>query len=238
MNNRALILILSCFVFISIEAQVPGYMGKRITIGYSTLLHPNAFSIIYNPDLKYSQPVFTHAFYLNAIVGKHRELSFAFRYSNRKVDNSYFLRYEDSVVPEFERFALFEYSLSIKRFSKARFAPVGIYAKWELFYLTGQINYNAYQARGYDQVTQDYRRISYSGGKMGFVGFGGAYSLGKQRIFADKFVVDYGFRPSFMFIRSLDQSTTYEEHLTSYSSGRLNGLPIMQVYAGIGFLAF
>lgn len=202
------------------------------------MLHPNAFSVIYNPHFDYSGPVFTHAFFLNAVVGKQRELSFAFRYSNRKVDNYYFKLDDDAIVPEFERFALFEYSLAIKRFSKARFAPVGIYAKWELFYLSGKINYDAYQARGYNAVNQSYERVNYNGGKMSFVGFGGAYSLGKQRIFADKIVVDFGFRPSLMFIRSNDQSTSYEEHLTQYSSGPLNTIPIMQVFAGIGFLAF
>lgn len=219
-------------------SQAPGYMGKKVTIGCSAALHPNAFSFFYSSDLKYTHPIFTYSAYSNFVIAKCREISLAVRFSNRKINNAYYSEDEGAIIPEYERFSLLEYSLSIKRFSKIRFAPIGIYAKWEIFYLSGQINYDAYVANGYDLSTQSYKPFNYSAGEINFHGFGGAYSLGKQRVFADKIVIDYGFRPSFMFIKPLEESSHYEEYLAKYSSGPLNGIPIMHVYFGIGFLAF
>lgn len=241
MKKGLLIFILIFLFLFDITAQVPGYMGKRFTIEYTPALHPNAFSFFYSANLKYSRPIITHSVNLNIVVAKHRELSLAVRYSNRKIDNSYYKSVqEEDRVPAFERFALLEYSIAIKRFSKARFAPVGIYAKWELFYLSGKLNYDSFEGLRYDVATQSDKLFVYPGGKLEFVGGGGAYSLGKQRIFKDKFVFDFGFRSSVMFLKSASNydGSIYVEHLSRDVREPLTAIPIMHFYAGLGFLAF
>lgn len=237
--KRNIIIVLFIVVSIVCHAQVPGYMGKKVTIAYSTLLHPNAFSYFYSANLEYSKPIFTHSLNMNIVVGKSREIGLSLRYSNRKISNTYFkTQYPQSIVPAFERFGMMEYAVSIKRFSKARFAPIGIYSRWEVFYLTGKLKYDSYQAMKYNILNGEEELTSFGHGEMNFYGGGGAYSLGKQRIFKDKYVIDFGFRPSLMIVSFGDERTVYEEHLSQDIRVPLTLTPIMNVYAGIGFLAF
>lgn len=238
MSKKLFLLFLTVSLLANAFSQTPGYMGKKLTIGYSVLLHPNAFSYFYSADLKYAGPVPTHVLNINIVVAKHRELNLSARYSNRKVNNLYYTHASVANVPNFERFSLMEYSLAIKRYTKTKFAPLGLYAKWEISFLSGWLNYDDYEEIEYDPYTSSDKMVAHKGGKINFMGGGGAYSLGKQRIFSDKYVFDVGFRCSLMFLRSNSEDSHYEEHLVKSAIGPLTATPITSFYAGIGFLAF
>jgi len=226
------------FISVSVLSQTPGYMGKKVSFGLTSLCHPNAFSLIISSNLKYSRPIITNGLHLNIVTGKRSEIEFGMRYSNRKIDIPSAPNGNDINTPSFERFSLFEYGFAFKKFTNTKFAPLGLYSKYEVFYLSGQLNFQAYQVYSYDPIISNYTFIEKEGGVMNFKGGGVAYALGKQRVFKDLFVLDFGFRNSLMFLRSDNSGNQYENSLERSVLDPISFLPITQFYIGIGLLAF
>jgi hypothetical protein len=234
-KNRFLLFIL-IFISANSVAQIPGYMGKRFTIGYSTMFSPNIVGLTNSPV---DPPVLTHVFNLGYVVTKQKELCVSVRYSKRGMH--LVTGYYGSPTPPIitlEKFTSFDFSLGWKRFSRAKFAPLGSYSRWELAYTKAWINYGPYEADQYDGSTGLSNTVSMSGGKVDFIGFGASYSRGRQRIFKDKFMVDFGFKGTLMGVRNNGIKNRHEDDLQSLVIGSLNFNPIFNLYIGIGFLAF
>ncbi|MGZ4048686.1 MAG: hypothetical protein ACXVNN_04935 [Bacteroidia bacterium] len=218
------------------SAQIPGYMGKRFTIGIGNAISPN-FNVLLkldNPNSTYYGPTLTTALNIDYVYSERRVLSVSLRYLSRKAESDYYI---DPYIKETntERFNMINYSFGIKRFGKKSIAPVGFYTKIEGYFIEGWINYKSYS--DLDRYTYN-SLIGYPGGRINFKGAGGAYSVGKERIFFDKFPVDFGARATLMALFYTTNSSDHEKQLAVNATDPINFMPVFNIYIGIGFLAF
>ena len=222
-----------------LKAQVPGYFGKRfiVTVGSSFALNLKPLYLLDNPNSTYLGPVVTQAFNLEYAISDNRMLCGSFRYLTRKIENEYYPNNNFNFVTSgFEKFHLLNYSVGIKRFSKRAIAPVGYYIKWEGYYISGWMDYKPYSLP--NPVYSSYEWIQYDSGRLNFFGTGGACSVGKQRIFKDKFVLDYGVRTTLMAVFYKSKSfNIYEKQLASRASDA-SFFSLINLNVNIGFLAF
>lgn len=217
--------------------QVPGYMGKRfiVGVGNSFAVNLKPLYLLDNPESTYLGPVITNAFNVEYVISERRSLCFSVRQFTRKIDNRYYSTNNYNIVTKgFEKFHLFNYSIGVKRFAKRRIAPLGFYTKWEGYYINGWMDYKSYAVPV--STFNSYELVQYEGGKIKFFGTGGAYSIGKQRIFKDKFVIDYGVRSTVMVVL-FDSANAYEKKLGLYASD-VSIFSLLNFNINIGFLAF
>lgn len=233
MNKKQLLLLFSFLLVMNSFAQVPGYMGKRVTIGYSASLCPNLLNISSGSHT----PVLSHSFNINYIFTKQREICFSLKYCNREIINRDYIYHAYLISDEYEKLSSLEYALGFKRFNRSKFAPIGAYSKWEGLYVAGWMNYAAYGSTqlNYAGVSTN---ISNNGGTIQINSFGGAYTRGRQRIFKDKLVVDFGVRIAVIHVIQDVYPNNYESNRAQDVWTTLNFNPILNGFIGIGFLAF
>ena len=173
-------------------AQVPGYMGKKFTIGISNSIshNMNLFYFLDRFELDYKGPVISNALNMDYVYSVRRAISISVRYMSRKAESVYYSSSENKVLFS-EKLNLMNYSFGIKRFSRKSIAPLGFYSKWEGYAITGWLNYKGFTTSEYNSSLNGYEKVENPGGKINFTGGGGAYSIGKQRIFKDKFVFNF-----------------------------------------------
>ncbi|MFL5764235.1 MAG: hypothetical protein ACJ77K_09855 [Bacteroidia bacterium] len=234
------LLVISSFILIAsgcfAQRMVPGYLGKRFTVGYTFNAAPNLSSIIYfygGEKFSYRGPLMKHGMKVSYVTGR-REFSFNVRYLAKRIDNSAYRNSDIVILPDHERFNMIDYVLSWKRFGSTKSAPLGGYYGWELFYSKGCMNYHPYQRD--DNYTGE--KISHSGGKVESAGCGFSYALGRQRIFYDKLVVDYGLSVSLLVWGRMNTQNIYEEYLEKNGPRSFSEIPQFNVHLGFGYLAF
>jgi hypothetical protein len=234
--KRQLLFLFTVLLLVNAHAQriVPGYMGKRFTIGYNFSISPNFSSVLYSASLDYSGPMLRNGLRLSYVASSRREIAIGVKLLSKRIDNSYYrANTEGLTIPDFERFNMLEYSFSWRRFPRSKFAPLGAYNRWEISYCSGSVKYDAYQAQRFT----DNKIITYDGGSADVRGAAFTYSLGTQRIFEDKFPLDYGISAS-LYLLTGGSNSSYGDHLASDAIGSINATPTFNVHVGIGFLAF
>jgi hypothetical protein len=236
--KKTLLLIFAAFLSLTASAQrvIPGYMGKRFTVGFTEMFSPNFYGIYSTPS---PGPVFSHSLGINYVITKQTELCLAGRFYNRNIADVYYSPSARNDVNYLFKMSTLEYSFGFRRFYRSKFAPLGGYTKWEFMYLKGAVKYDPYQEYQYDYNTQTNITISKSGGKGSLHGFGASFSKGRQRVFEDKLVVDFGFRATLMAMTATrDGSDGHGEDLASTAAASVTFVPIANVFLGLGFLAF
>ncbi len=210
-------------------SQVPGYMGKRFTIGYSLGIVPD------------ENHVLTHTLTLNYAVTKRKELCVGAAYFKTLFVGSFGgMSYK---TLDDEKLSTIDFSLGLKIFSRKKTAgaPLGMYFKWEALYYINTINYRPYII---SKVIHPYPNAlvvetPHQGGSVRFLSIGGAFGIGKQRIFFNKLVLDYGVRAGLVF--PINQTAGWESYgyylyLDAGTKVLLHELITARI--GLGFLAF
>ena len=257
MKNKILLAWLLLVFAISINAQIPGYLGKRFSMQYSVLMHPsfgvklNNFLDNQNPN-ESSRLNIGHVGEINYIVGKRAALCFSFQYSSLGLTydkgNSSVFKYKGTqkYPAELQAKGL---SIGLKLFPKKSIAPLGTYLKWEGILYLNRIKYDTknvyedvttdtYNSWGYYTTTYTSVPLNIPSGKMNFIGGGGAFSIGKQRIFADKIMIDYGVRFAIAISGKPTAKNRYENEFKNHIYDRLYFDQFVSFKIGIGFLAF
>jgi hypothetical protein len=237
-------ILLSFFVFstLFVSAQTPGYMGKRVSLVYQNFIFPSL-----TPNSSRSSVNISHNAELNCVTGKRSSLCFTFLYAPIKVKNSINSHNPSSGTfseSDYLKFNSFAYALGLKLFfSRNKFAPLGGYVKWELEYSRGTLNVDDYSTQNpnYSGYFVPASRTTYSAHKMIIQGGGPAISFGKQRIFFDKLIVDYGVRAAIIVAWNTDgniNNSGYENSLETTASNVVLAQQFLNLRIGIGFLAF
>ncbi len=233
-------------------SQVSGYMGKRCSIGYSVWMHPaikgfTDFLGSSNPHDDISLNV-TQALELDYIVTKRSALCLGFQYSylgmgyiNEGSTEEYRYkgkeRYPATLISR-------GFSIGYKLFPKARIAPVGTYIKWDIIGLFNTLKFSTegvtqrtvVGGTGWTPVSIQYLPIPLETKKLNNSGFSVAFSLGRQRVYADRIVLDGGIRFAIAFANSPYSSIGYGTKFRV--TERLFYNQIVNLRLGIGFLAF
>lgn len=237
------------FYSITLSSQVAGYMGKRFSVGYSNLFSP-AIGTIYNStvgsQLRIKSLNASQILDLNYVFQYRKAICVSVSYIGSKIDNA-------SVVNDYSRYYVFSepennarlsslgFSLGIKLFKRSRFAPLGPYVKWEGLMLLNSINYKSYSytATNYNLNTTETK--NYGAGILKSKGFGLAFGFGKQRVFFDKLLIDYGIRGAIVISNNDDFNkiqTPYEFELSNKFFDKVFYQQFINLRLGIGFLAF
>jgi hypothetical protein len=218
--------LLIAFIFLTLASAaqklVPGYMGQRTSLGYAFSVCPYSNSLDYHPIL-------TETINIGYVFSQQREITFGVDYITWKINNPGY-----SLADPENRFNAFGYALGMKRFRRAKFAPLGAYHQCQLTVYTGSVAFSPYQLKSYDGKSL----VNYSGGKLQAEGWGFAYSIGIQRMVHDRIGLDLGLKGSLMVFVDEDSGRgSYEKHLVAEGPDGMSGLPLLNGYIGLRFLA-
>ncbi len=243
------LLFLFCILFLSSAgfSQVAGYMGKRFIITHYSFYFP-AFK---QPSFRSTQGFkmnVTKALGVDIAATGRSSICFAVQYILTGIsyqnavgyNYSYIQHEEGSTIPA--KLNVMQYSIGLKKFSRRSFAPIGFYMKWEMFFQQYIIKYDpldfyTYGSDGYYYSPQ-YRALDGGSGLVKMKGIGSAFSIGKQRIFWDKIVVDYGIRASLSAPLPYRFANAVESSMAAKAYDRVLNNQLLNVKLGIGFLAF
>lgn len=261
-KSKALLL---CLLFaFAAAAQVPGYQGKKFSFGYTLGLAPS----VRNPNnlgsasLPFGQgrgPVDKFIFSFNAIhnlsadlvLGRRFSICGAFVYYRTKIDASdvyYQVPYSNIYYPyinyhfkELVQFSAMGFTAGMKFFGSKFIAPFGRYIKLEFSHqnvkaeLADAVMVNANDPQDVCQFSPDHWYTPYSAISL---------AMGKQRIIANKLVVDFGLKGSLPLNRTTvafgagNDYSNLSTFVTDMSLYRANCLNYVSVYLGFNFLAF
>ncbi len=248
---KKIVALLLLFSTITLSAQVAGYMGKRFSIGYSNLFSPyigNNYSSIYGSQLRIKGLNVSHILDLNYIIQYRKAICVSVSYIGSKIENN-------SVAPDYLNYYSYNFtepkynarssslgfSLGLKLFKRSLFAPLGPYVKWEGIFLLNSIKYKPYSYTYYNYNPNTSETKSYNGGQLYSKAFGAAFGFGKQRVFFDKLLIDYGIRGAIVINLNDDLNkihSDYEAELANKTFDKIFYQQFINLRLGIGFLAF
>lgn len=257
MKNKVFIyfLLISCSVF----SQVPGYMGKRLSIGYSNNFFP---SLLYPSSKSTDRGELglntTHCINIDYAIKKRTEFCVSVEFFKSAIARSDGYIYSNGTTnynsavyapgdKTFIQLKSTNVSLGFKFFKQGFIAPVGKYRKLEFVLLSDKINYN--RNSFYDQYySSDTALTAFGTGEYEFKSFAIAFTFGRQRVLFNSIILDTGFRFGvstntvfkFFLDNLLDGRSTYdiESQFKQDVNKRLFAAQLFNFHIGIGFLAF
>lgn len=224
-------------------------MGKRFSVSYSNLFSPS-IGTIYNStfgsQLRIKSLNASQILDLNYVFQYRKAICISVSYIGSKIDNASIIGYYPSsyIFSEPEnnaRSSSLGFSLGIKLFKRSRFAPVGPYVRWDGLFLMNTIKYQQYIYSYKNYSTNSQETKTYSAGQLKSKGFGLAFGFGKQRVFFDKLLIDYGLRGAIVITKNDDFNKThsdYEEELSYKTFDKIFFQQFINLRLGVGFLAF
>ncbi len=241
--KKSFLFFIFCYFSFALNAQVPGYLGKRFSLSYQNFF----FASITGTETK-SKINISHNAELNFLTGKRSALCFTFMYVPFKVSTYYNAgNYTQIIFSEdvpYLKCNSFSYTLGLKLFiNRKKFAPLGLYFKWELEYSKGSIKIPAYTKKlsngsYWNPVVTS---TQYPEQTIIVDGGGPAISFGKQRVFFDKLLVDYGIRAGIIVVWNSKKSYAdrgFENTMIDKVQNNVLAQQFFNFKIGIGFLPF
>lgn len=255
-NYFFIIALLFC---LNTSAQVAGYMGKRFSIGYSNDFFPRL------PDAANQNFSRTHAFNTTHCVDIDYTLNHSasicgsFQYANMdffKGGLDYTITYNNDgnhvyYLPADEQpMQLISKGISIgfKFLRRNYINPYGKYVKIDFVVDLNKIvmDKDAFYAKGYYYPAYDYKKQTVFDGVDKFKNLMIFYSFGKQRIIANRLVLDYGLRLGLntnIVLSAIDfidggSGDYVESELKKQANMRILQANLLKIHLGLRFLAF
>jgi hypothetical protein len=254
-----LILVLGLLSAGELFAQAPGYMGKKLTLGYSN----NFFVSPFGPTAAADDAGFntTHCFNAEYTIKSKTNLCFSFQTfetgvrMNQEFHSTTYIsstgEYQEitsSYVPTLPmQLRTYSGGIGFKFFTSGSLAPVGKYKKLELLIMFSNLTYDRNGFRYYDPNTSKTVKTSIGTGDYNFKTFALTYTIGRQRVFFNTIVLDYGMQVGVVPVGLLAtlngaedfvQLNGYEDVFRSDTNQRLFRYQLFNLHLGLGFLAF
>jgi hypothetical protein len=239
------------------NAQVVGYMGKRLIIGYS-----NNFSIAgVGPTAESYDPGFntTHCFNLEYIIKNRTNfcLSYQMLKTGVEIPYDFYVQtynsaygYSEGVSYTYAGSAPMQVStknfgIGFKFFPQGTLSPIGKYRKLELLLLFSDFTYPRNSFDYYNSTDYTMKKGSVGTGDYSFKTFAITYTMGHQRVLFNRIVFDYGiqfgFLPAGAFGYLTDGEFTtggsYESVFRQETNQRLFRHQMFSFHLGLGLLA-
>lgn len=254
-------------ITLSATAQVPGYMGKRLSIGYSNYFMLSA----YGPTANASSPEIgtiglntVHSFNLEYSIKNRTNVCLSVQsgktgmnppeesaqyYDGTSNYNYYTYHYAPRPYKPMQISSL-NVGLGVKFFQSGSLAPIGKYRKLELLLLFNHLTYKRDGFTYYDYNNQQYRNLQVGKGDYRYKTFAITYTIGRSRVLFDRLVLDGGIRfglmPAAIFNFLNDGeiffdaigSTSTEATFKHQVNNRLFRAQTFNFHLGLSFLAF
>ena len=199
-------------------AQVPGYMGRRLTLGYSL----NCFPSLLGPATYGSSGLnATHGFNLEYIAGKKTNVCASFQLLKTGVYETGGYALENGEAEVLLQLPSKNITAGLKFFSKsAQFSPIGKYNKFELMVMFSDLAYKGKTLYSY----KDFALL---------------FTMGRQRVVFNRLVLDGGLQFGFLpagYLGGLFNSVEpgYEYHYAVRE--RLFRHQLFNLHLGVSFL--
>ncbi|MCW3104174.1 MAG: hypothetical protein JWO09_2614 [Bacteroidetes bacterium] len=238
-----------------VAAQVPGYMGKRLVIGYSNYLSPALIS----PSANGPSPGLntTHCFNLEYVIKNRLMLCAGYQMLNTGAERTQGYGYTVPGNYGYAEIASYRpdnglpmqvkdrnFSVGFKLFGTGLFAPVGGYQKLELILMSTNLSY---EKKGFYPQGDPVHRLTLGTGSYDYKNIAIALTLGKERVFFGRLSVDAGIRFGIMpgvilgtmgsVLFDDGTYTYYESQMQRNLNFRLQGAQLVNFHIGIGLLA-
>jgi hypothetical protein len=259
------------FVFIlSITsiAQVPGYLGKRFSIGYSSYFFPRIAALsssigFIDGDIPTERSFnSTHCLDMDYAIGTRISFCLSGQFSKvelLKYGSDLYVQHGTTYTnvvylpPHKQDMQLNTVNISVGfKFFRSRYLnPVGRYRKWEVILIMNKLEM---EKNGfYYTMNNQSKPYPLSIVDEQFQSIVIAYTIGKQRVLFNKIVLDYGIRfginYSYVFsdlniVKELvewdnfDYDASLAGKLKSQANGRTFGAQLVNAHIGLRFLAF
>jgi hypothetical protein len=274
-NIKIQLVLFSFLVSITSIAQIPGYLGKRFSIGYSNYFFPrfpavNSSIGFSDGDKLSTEHVFnsTHCLDVDYIISPRISMCFSGQFSKMDLMKqgsifsvergglSYSVQYLPKPNQDMELNTV-NFSVGFKFFKQRFLNPFGWYRKLELILMVNKVVMDEkgfyYMANSNPQIKQSspYPLVDGAGR---FSSIALAYTIGKQRIFFDKLILDWGIRfginysyvvsnlnpleTLFEYENSSIKEDTLESELKDQGNARIWGAQFVNAHVGLRFLAF
>lgn len=242
-------------------AQVPGYMGKRFSLGYSnnffiaglgpTATQYTGINTVHSFNAEYSiknRTNFCLSFQVSK-TGMAMDREFYQYMSGSNYSVSYYYKPSPDVPMLLQTKSL---GIGFKFFAQGTLAPLGKYRKLELLLMFTHLTYpdNSFSVSQYDGYTTQTGRTSLGSGDYNFKTFAINYTIGRQRVLLNCLVLDYGVQFGLMpaglyaytdgdeVFSETSSSKSYEEIFKQEKNKRLFRAQMFNFHIGLGFLAF
>lgn len=255
-------LTLFCLAFSVIAAaQVPGYMGKRFSIGYSlnagpSLWGPSAgnnedgelgINLLHSVNLEYG--IRNRTNFCASVQFFKTGLSNDATFTAPSYDPQ--SSYSENVQTDYKdpdklpmQLHTTNISLGLKFFKRGFLAPVGKYTKLDLTIFLNNVTYdkNSFYYDGTTKVTQPIGT-----GTFKSTSFAIGYSLGRQHVYFNCLIVDTGVRfavvPNYLLNEAGSQfndnyNPPVERQFKKVVNERIFGSQLINFHIGLSFLAF
>lgn len=198
------------------SAQVPGYMGKRFSIGYSNYFLPTGFGPGANADspevLSTAGLNTTHCLNLEYIIKSSTNFCVSLQTAKTGMNPGEIAVYAYDPYTNNSQYYSFKYDekpykpmqiravnlgLGFKFFQSGSLSPIGKYKKVELLFMFNHLTYKKNSFTYYDSYYSTYgayRTATVGTGDYQFNTFAIAYTIGRSRVLFDKLVFDCGVR--------------------------------------------
>jgi hypothetical protein len=248
------LVIASCLV----KAQSPGYCGKHFSVSYSlglspALISPNGNGRAFNDDRLVERNIcfnLLHGIQVDFVTSRTTSIGLCAEFYRTKINGGYIVRMDDTTIIGF---CLYEpdklmsangtvFDLYFKIFGRNYIAPFGKYFRLDLCMGNISVKYTNVQFECNSQTLPPTFQPGHVPNSFSTWNFG--FSMGKQRIFKDRFLFDSGIRV--LVSKNLAKDVqglpdrSYQEfdrYLEDSGVARLTGLLLCNLYFRIGILA-
>lgn len=260
MKQISIVITLLVALNLNSYAQVPGYMGKRLSIGYSNYLSPSLLNPSATKDRGDLGLNTTHCINLEYTIKKRTDFCFGIQFSktgmSREIgfthegydNNGYKYVYNSSYSPVSKmsmQLSTTNICLGFKFFSQGYIAPVGKYKKLDFILLLNKVSY---ERGGFRNDSPPAEYVTLGTGANDFRAFAIALTFGRQRVLFNTLLIDTGFRVGIspnIFISYIKNDVIndqynlfFEDQLKESVNQRIFAAQLVNFHIGIGFLAF
>jgi hypothetical protein len=263
MIRKLLIVILLQSAFVN--AQVAGYMGKRLSLGYSNYFSPSFIGEAANATEDYALGInTTHCANIEYTIKNRTNFCFGVQFSKLGVrKDSYSYTYTDpyggylntgsaEYIPANRlpmQLKMTNIAIGFKFFRSGYIAPLGRYNKLEFILFMSNVTYDAKSFYKTSSRLPEYKvEGSLGTGNYDFKECALALTFGRQRILFDRLIIDTGIRfavsPNAMVnyfvddIAGEDYNTSMEHQVRKSTNARIFTAQLFNFHIGLGFLAF
>jgi hypothetical protein len=264
---KKLLIIILFLQGLNLNAQVAGYMGKRMTIGYSNYFSPSFLGRSANSTVRSLGLNTVNCLNMEYTIGQRTNLCGSGQYGKTGFvkEGGFHYRYVDPSNPSDPftdgtihylpknglpmQMRSINISVGFKFFKTGYIAPIGAYTKIELVLFMNRITYDP-KAFYANTVRYEENRImtNVGPGTYDFRSLAIAATFGRQRILFDRLVLDAGIRLAFspnMVVNVVSgnfvndgYTTNIDDQIKLNSNSRLFTAQVFNFHLGIGFLAF
>ncbi len=239
---------LFCIAFaIQLNAQVPGYMGRKLSIAYSPAFGAaiQDFTDSKGSEVGLLAPSFRNDIDIEYCINRGLSVGPSVKYNIVKMRNVEYDPFDDLLLSRgfVGDVTLGSLAVSVKAknysfVSRGGIAPQGNYYSFELAYIhssvlsSESIDYDTYHNE-YD-ILIDFDSLDYSAGQLMFI-LGG----GKQQILNDKWLLDIGWEIGVSFstnVLDTDYEIYDESTFQKYANQRIASTYLLNFSVGFGYL--